>query len=219
MDHHLWNDRLYYHSKAPWAIDVNVLTGITATLTLKRVQEEFELLAQELCQAIGWGVLAYYKRMEELLNIYKDVSLATMHLGNVPLVLDYNIDAIPLHTVGSKRLYKLLSQELHQRLVTHGTLMDEWSKTYPYYGVTANQKEIGVYYPMEQDDLEIQQVDPGAQVGVDEQLEATVLEINVDDGKDVETTLISRVEEGNSEENNVPGSAQGTSRGTDAVVT
>ncbi|KAI7949357.1 hypothetical protein MJO28_008178 [Puccinia striiformis f. sp. tritici] len=201
MDHHLWNDRLYYHSKAPWAIDVNVLTGITATLTLKRVQEEFELLAQELCQAIGWGVLAYYKRMEDTAQ-YLQGRLATMHLGNVPLVLDYNIDAIPLHTVGSKRLYKLLSQELHQRLVTHGTLMDEWSKTYPYYGVTANQKEIG-----------------GAQVGVDEQLEATVLEINVDDGKDVETTLISRVEEGNSEENNVPGSAQGTSRGTDAVVT
>ncbi|KAI9606343.1 hypothetical protein KEM48_001941 [Puccinia striiformis f. sp. tritici PST-130] len=110
------------------------------------VQEEFELLAQELCQAIGWGVLAYYKRMEDTAQ-YLQGALPQCILAMFHSYWDYNIDAIPLHTVGSKRLYKLLSQELHQRLVTHGTLMDEWSKTYPYYGVTANQKEIGGLLP------------------------------------------------------------------------
>ncbi|OAV96088.1 hypothetical protein PTTG_26459 [Puccinia triticina 1-1 BBBD Race 1] len=59
IDHWFWNDGLYYHSKAPWAIDCDVCAGITETLTLSRVQEELQLLAQELCRAVGWGV-AYY---------------------------------------------------------------------------------------------------------------------------------------------------------------
>ncbi|KNE89337.1 hypothetical protein PSTG_17202 [Puccinia striiformis f. sp. tritici PST-78] len=220
MDHRFWNDGLYYHSKAPWAIDVNVRAGITATLTLKRVQEEFELLAQELCRAIGWGV-AYYKRMEDTAR-YLHGRLATMHLGDVPLVPDY-IDAIPLHSVGSKSRYKLLSKELERRLVTHGTLMDEWSENisllWGHCQPEGNRGSITQWNEMIQKIRRGERtVDPGAQVGVDEQLEATVLEIDVDDGEDVETVLISRVEEGNSEENNVPGSEQGASRGTDAVV-
>ncbi|KAI7965029.1 hypothetical protein MJO29_003127 [Puccinia striiformis f. sp. tritici] len=64
MDHCFWNDGLYYHSEAPWAIDANMQAAITATLTLSRVQEEFNLLAQELSQAIGWGI-AYYNRLSD----------------------------------------------------------------------------------------------------------------------------------------------------------
>jgi hypothetical protein len=66
LDHRFWNDSLYYHSKAPWATDPEVRAGITACLTLRRVQEEFQLLAQELCRAMGWGV-TYYKKLTEVM--------------------------------------------------------------------------------------------------------------------------------------------------------
>jgi hypothetical protein len=104
LDHRFWNDGLYYHSKAPWAIDPEVRAGINATLMLSRVQEEFQLLAQELCRAIGWGV-AHSKRLEETIghisrrkyshllppqmhalltysNVLRDVTCRCFYLGN-----------------------------------------------------------------------------------------------------------------------------------------
>ncbi|KNE86610.1 hypothetical protein PSTG_20027, partial [Puccinia striiformis f. sp. tritici PST-78] len=56
LDHSFWNDEFYYHSSAPWAIDPDVRTGINCVLLLKRIQEEFELIAQEVARAIGWAI-------------------------------------------------------------------------------------------------------------------------------------------------------------------
>ncbi|KAI9605995.1 hypothetical protein H4Q26_004367 [Puccinia striiformis f. sp. tritici PST-130] len=151
MDHRFWNDGLYYHSKAPWAIDANVRAGITATLTLCRVEEEFDLLAQELCRAIGWGV-AYYNRLFNTIGSLQG-RLATLNLGNVPLEPDH-IDAITLYGVAGKTRYKLLSKELSRRLETHGAQR------------TSGPKQ--------------------GEAEVDEQLESTVLEVEVDDGEDVD---------------------------------
>jgi hypothetical protein len=59
LDDKFWNDGLYYHSKAPWAIDPDVRTGINCVLVLSRIQEEFQLIAQELARAVGWAISHY----------------------------------------------------------------------------------------------------------------------------------------------------------------
>ncbi|PLW27099.1 hypothetical protein PCANC_26334 [Puccinia coronata f. sp. avenae] len=48
MDDKFWNDGLYFHSKAAWAVDLNVRAGINCVLILSRIQEEFQLIAQEM---------------------------------------------------------------------------------------------------------------------------------------------------------------------------
>jgi hypothetical protein len=67
IDHRFWNDGLYYHSKAPWATDPDVRAGITACLNLRRIHKEFQLLAQELCRAMGWGV-SYYNSLKNTMG-------------------------------------------------------------------------------------------------------------------------------------------------------
>jgi hypothetical protein len=59
LDHTSWNDGLYYHSQAPWATNADVRTGINCVLILSRIQEEFELLAQELARGVGWAIDLY----------------------------------------------------------------------------------------------------------------------------------------------------------------
>jgi hypothetical protein len=51
-----WNDGLFYHCDAPWAINPKVREGINCILILDRVQEEFGLIAQELVRAMDWGM-------------------------------------------------------------------------------------------------------------------------------------------------------------------
>ncbi|KNE86639.1 hypothetical protein PSTG_19998 [Puccinia striiformis f. sp. tritici PST-78] len=55
LDHRFWNDGLYHHSTAPWAIDMRVREGINFVLTLERVREEFDLIAEELGRALAWA--------------------------------------------------------------------------------------------------------------------------------------------------------------------
>ncbi|PLW11212.1 hypothetical protein PCASD_21608 [Puccinia coronata f. sp. avenae] len=59
LDHVFWNNGLYYHSQAPWATNADVFTGINCVLILSRIQEEFELLAQELPRGVGWAINLY----------------------------------------------------------------------------------------------------------------------------------------------------------------
>ncbi|PLW19031.1 hypothetical protein PCANC_09820 [Puccinia coronata f. sp. avenae] len=59
LDHVFWNNGLYYHSQAPWATNTDVFTGINCVLILSRIQEEFELLAQELPRGVGWAINLY----------------------------------------------------------------------------------------------------------------------------------------------------------------
>ncbi|PLW43474.1 hypothetical protein PCANC_10058 [Puccinia coronata f. sp. avenae] len=67
VDHHFWNNGLYFHTKAPWAIKPNVRAGINYVLILARVQEEVQLLAQELAWAVGWGV-SHYTRFSDSIS-------------------------------------------------------------------------------------------------------------------------------------------------------
>jgi hypothetical protein len=56
LDDKFRNDGLYFHSKAAWAVDPNVRAGINCVLILSRIQEEFQLIAQELTRAVGWAI-------------------------------------------------------------------------------------------------------------------------------------------------------------------
>ena len=59
LDHKFWNDGIYHNSKAPWAIDADVRTGITCLLVLTRIDEEIDLITQEVSRAIGWATNMY----------------------------------------------------------------------------------------------------------------------------------------------------------------
>jgi hypothetical protein len=59
LDHTFWNNGLYYHLKAPWAINAEVCTGIKCALILSQIQEEFELIVQELAQVVGWAITTH----------------------------------------------------------------------------------------------------------------------------------------------------------------
>jgi hypothetical protein len=78
LDDKFWNDGLYFHSKAAWAVDPNVRAGINCVLILSRIQEEFQLISQELARAVGWAIshhnhlsnyIAYIENCECLFKI------------------------------------------------------------------------------------------------------------------------------------------------------
>ncbi|KAI9612581.1 hypothetical protein H4Q26_007738 [Puccinia striiformis f. sp. tritici PST-130] len=139
MDHRFWNDGLYYHCKAPWAIDANVRAGITATLTLDRVQEEFQFLAQELCRAVGWGV-AYYQRLRDTIRHLRG-RLATLDVGNIALQPDY-IDAIPIDGAISRSRYKMIIKIVRLSWRIMGLSWTTGPSISAGYGLAANPKEI-----------------------------------------------------------------------------
>jgi hypothetical protein len=64
LDHDFWNDGLYFQSTASWAVEPNVRTVINCVLILSRLQEEYQLIAQELARAVGWDV-SHYRRFSD----------------------------------------------------------------------------------------------------------------------------------------------------------
>ncbi|KAI7942221.1 hypothetical protein MJO28_012248 [Puccinia striiformis f. sp. tritici] len=181
--------------KAPWAIDVNVRAGITATLTLDRVQEEFQFLAQELCRAVGWGV-AYYQRLRDTIRHLRG-RLATLDVGNIALQPDY-IDAIPIDGAISRSRYKMIIKMCEADLENHGTLMDDWSEHISWLW-TRCQPEGNRGYIADWDQMirKIRRGNPTEdQPQVEEEIEAAVLEVGLDDGEDADVALIAAAEGG-----------------------
>ncbi|KAA1077789.1 hypothetical protein PGT21_019911 [Puccinia graminis f. sp. tritici] len=187
LDHRFWNDGLYYHSKAPWAIDADVRAGITATLNLSRVQEEFQLLAQELCRAIGWGV-SYYNRLTQTIDYL------TGHVEPRP----DHIDSLSLYKFPRKHKYKVILRELRRRLASHGTLMDEWSEKVIWLWdrcqPAGNRGFISTWTNMMDKINRSNTINSDVLAGVDEEYEETLLEVDLDDGEDAEATLISSLD-------------------------
>ncbi|EFP80000.2 uncharacterized protein PGTG_05225 [Puccinia graminis f. sp. tritici CRL 75-36-700-3] len=193
LDHRFWNDGLYYHSKAPWAIDPEVRAGINATLTLSRVQEEFQLLAQELCRAIGWGV-AHSKRLKETIgHISRRVS--TLEIGDIKMPEDW-IDAVPVGGFRRKLRYILIKKELDQQYKRHAAMMDEWSEKidwlWQHCQPWSNRGYISEWNEMlEEIRRGCNGVGSTNHQGVDEQMEEAVLKVDLDDGEDADATLVS----------------------------
>ncbi|PLW17903.1 hypothetical protein PCASD_17133 [Puccinia coronata f. sp. avenae] len=100
LDHDFWNDGLYFQSTGPWAIEPNVRAGIHCVLILSRVQEEYQLIAQELARAVGWG-FAHYKRFSVSIEY---ISQRITRLGsenNNKTVEDVEVDHIDQLNLGS----------------------------------------------------------------------------------------------------------------------
>ncbi|KAI7942745.1 hypothetical protein MJO29_012589 [Puccinia striiformis f. sp. tritici] len=122
LDDAFWNDGIYYQSKEPWAIDPNVCSGINCVLILSRIQEEFQLIAQELARMVEWAISHYH-------TLYKSINylrgrIVQMSIPNTVVPPDY-IDEIPFGDGKCSRVLKVtyIKQDLQQRAWEHGTLM------------------------------------------------------------------------------------------------
>ncbi|POW10325.1 hypothetical protein PSTT_06118 [Puccinia striiformis] len=127
LDDAFWNDGIYYQSKEPWAIDPNVRSGINCVLILSRIQEEFQLIAQELARMVEWAISHYH-------TLYKSINylrgrIVQMSIPNTVVPPDY-IDEIPFGDGKCSRVLKVtyIKQDLQQRAWEHGTLVQEWSE-------------------------------------------------------------------------------------------
>ncbi|PLW14916.1 hypothetical protein PCANC_14777 [Puccinia coronata f. sp. avenae] len=170
LDHDFWNDGLYFQSTAPWAIEPNVRAGIHCVLILSRVQEEYQLIAQELARAVGWG-FAHYERFSVSI---KYISQRIAQLGsesNNKTVEDVEIDHIDQLNLGrlSRRdNLRVIRKELRLRQSLHGTLMEEWD---PHTNIPTNGE-------------------------VDAALEDVVLDDTLDDGEDANKDWMTDNEDG-----------------------
>ncbi|KNF05710.1 hypothetical protein PSTG_01113 [Puccinia striiformis f. sp. tritici PST-78] len=68
LDHESWNDGLYFQTTAPWSVEPDVCSGISCVLMLSRIQEEFQLIAQELARSVGWA-LDYYNNCKDKIQV------------------------------------------------------------------------------------------------------------------------------------------------------
>ncbi|PLW39434.1 hypothetical protein PCASD_07986 [Puccinia coronata f. sp. avenae] len=192
LDHRFWNDGLYYHSKAPWAIDPEVRAGITATIKLGRVQEEFQLIAQELCRLVSWGV-SFYNRLDQTIK-YLSGRLIRLENTDVAVDPDY-IDSIPFGQFSVRHKIKVIKRELRSRLTAHCDLVFTWSENVEWlwsrcqpegsksimesWGEMLNQIAQG--NPISPDVLE----------GVREDMESVQVDVNWDDGEDANEDLVA----------------------------
>ena len=80
LDHKFWNNGMYFHSEAPWAVDSDVQSGIYCMSLLDRVREEFELIVQELDRAMGWAIDFYNHMRMYIQHIQTRQFLLTLNL-------------------------------------------------------------------------------------------------------------------------------------------
>ncbi|KAI9615849.1 hypothetical protein H4Q26_011100 [Puccinia striiformis f. sp. tritici PST-130] len=120
LDHEFWNDGLYFHSKDPWAIEPDVRTGINCVLILSRVQEEFQLIAQELARAVGWATEYYDRCKLTIQELNQLIDLLAKRPDDVKLNRFDNID---IHGVDRRGKLKMIRKELRQRREAHTALL------------------------------------------------------------------------------------------------
>ncbi|OAV86569.1 hypothetical protein PTTG_06813 [Puccinia triticina 1-1 BBBD Race 1] len=124
LDDKFWNDGLYYRSDAPWAIDSDVQSGIHGVLLLDRIQEEFELIAQELFRAMAWA-LALYDHLRNYIT-YIRTRANQLQEGESDVELDH-IDGLDLGNCPREEKLRLINRELQSLLYDHGLLIQDWS--------------------------------------------------------------------------------------------
>ncbi|KAA1067628.1 hypothetical protein PGT21_011815 [Puccinia graminis f. sp. tritici] len=196
MDHRFWNDGLYYHSTEPWSVDPDVRTGINCVLILRRTQEEFELIAQELARAVGWATSHYRVIEEKIRNIRSRINLIQ---ANESIEPDY-LDAIVLGDLGRVPKLKLINDELELQLKLHGQLLLDWSdnvtwlwnRCQPHNNRAAMSDWISLVTQIT-NNSQPHSNQPTPLATVDDDLEEAGLD-DVEDGEDVEDQLISDAE-------------------------
>ncbi|KAI7942563.1 hypothetical protein MJO28_012590 [Puccinia striiformis f. sp. tritici] len=195
MDHAFWTDGLYYHSDAPWSTDPNVREGINCILILGRIQEEFELLAQELARAMGWAVATHTRFTDTVDCITKRIELINVD----PSTLPNRLDELVLGDLRRVEKLNLIKQELIRSTSEHANLVLDWNDNITWLWKRcqptgndihfqqwldlvekANQSQVSTHHPHAND--------------VDDWIEEAVLDEEVDDGDDAEAYLIYQFE-------------------------
>ncbi|WAQ91670.1 hypothetical protein PtA15_15A60 [Puccinia triticina] len=161
MDHRFWSDGLYYHSSAPWAVDPD-----------------------ELARAKGWAV-AHHTRIQ---NTIDHIGTRIDQLANNPnLEIDY-IDSIVCGRMAREAKMMVIRDELQLRLKSHEQLVSSWLEDITWLWSrcqpASNQHSISEWHTLIQH-IERNESQPTIP-DVDEDLEDAVLDVNVDDGEDVE---------------------------------
>ncbi|WAR58037.1 hypothetical protein PtB15_5B268 [Puccinia triticina] len=162
IDHRFWNDGLYYHSKAPWAIDCDPTLQIVSISQL-------------------------------------DIYLAD---GGQELSPDH-VDQLLFGGFSQKYKYIVIKQEIMRRLEAHGALMHQWSDKIHWLWQQcqplANRDYISDWDQM------IDKVKDGNPLaaelfgGVDEEMEETILGVELDDGEDAADGALISATEGETE--------------------
>ncbi|KAA1107884.1 hypothetical protein PGTUg99_029056 [Puccinia graminis f. sp. tritici] len=207
LDHQFWNDGLYFQSSAPWAIEPNVRLGINCVLILNRVQEEFQLLAQELARAVGWAI-DYYDRIKKTVSeLGKRIDLLRIQPEDVELD---RFDDLVLYGLSRRNKLRLIRKELRHRQLRHTVLVEEWNPHVLWLAQhcqpSEHRKSMLRDWDNMKKDMELDKASGFVkQPEVDTQLEEAVLGEGADDGEDVDENVIS----GAHQEENIDDAAGG----------
>ncbi|WAR62896.1 hypothetical protein PtB15_15B484 [Puccinia triticina] len=188
IDHKFWNDGIYYHLKAPWAIEPDVRTGITCLLVLERVDEEIDLITQEMARSMSWG-LAMYRHMKDFIQYIRARQAA---LENEFDLTEDHIDNLDLGDISRAEKLRLISKELQSCLSAHGTLMLEWTETVTWMCARCQPNLLRTQYSEWTNliaeilkDQSVRRPKRGqADVVVDNDGEEAILGVQVDDGEE-----------------------------------
>ncbi|PLW37998.1 hypothetical protein PCANC_21306 [Puccinia coronata f. sp. avenae] len=192
LDDPFWNDGLYYHCKAPWAIDPHVQTGINCILLLRRIQEEFQLLAQELSCAVGWAI-SYH----QLLKSNIDYLQSLFHQSNSPGSI---IDDLHMAGMNRKNKIKCIARELRLRLFSHQRLVKDWSDDVKWLWRVCqpneNKQHISKWNELIDKVHEVRRgwgVEDGLGDLVDDKVEEAGLDVEGDDGEDADDDWVDKI--------------------------
>ncbi|KAA1100342.1 hypothetical protein PGTUg99_019945 [Puccinia graminis f. sp. tritici] len=193
LDHEFWNDGLYFQSKAPWAIEPDVRTGINCVLILSRVQEEFQLIAQELARAVGWAVNCYNQ-------CKKAIQVLNQPQTPDEIELDH-FDKINVYGLARRAKLRLIRKEIRHRCIIHTALCKEWDHHVTWLAKHCQPASYGAImlhdWQKMKEEMEFEKEGGMAdRAEVDGALEEAVLDMALDNGEDVDDDEISGSEDG-----------------------
>ncbi|KAA1087606.1 hypothetical protein PGT21_034505 [Puccinia graminis f. sp. tritici] len=185
LDDAFWNDGLFHHSDAPWAIDPNVREGIRCMLVLDRIQEEFELISQEVVRSMSWAIGLHDQLVKYIGYLQDRINLMSNNSSEVPID---HIDAIHLPGLNRKEKANVIKIELGNRLASHNELVEEWSENlmwlWDHCQPVENQSFLNTWKALLQDVRKEGYANSINSVDIDETLEDDILHKVADDGED-----------------------------------
>ncbi|OAV86558.1 hypothetical protein PTTG_03307 [Puccinia triticina 1-1 BBBD Race 1] len=194
LDDAFWNNGLFYHCDAPWAIDSDVREGITCVLILSRAEEEFELIAQELVRMMAWAIELHGQIVSQIAYTQQRISL----LRTSTEVADDHLDQIPMANISRFDKVQSIQKELLSRLANHNDLVEEWSENVVWLWnncqPTQNQEFMTRWNKL-LEDIQQEKLDYFPNLdNIDDDLEQVISGEVVDDGEDAEEEWIDVAE-------------------------
>ncbi|KAI7948778.1 hypothetical protein MJO29_010443 [Puccinia striiformis f. sp. tritici] len=202
LDHRFWNDGLYHHSTAPWAIDMRVREGINFVLTLERVREEFDLIAEELGRALAWAVSRYNAMCDGIGYLNARAELLRLDNGQVEVERDH-IDKLSFGKCGREEKIRLIALELGRRALEHGLMVRDWASDVAWLITRCALVNKGSHTTMYESWSELVQQCTHDRSGrsedhtLDEAQEEATLQVHIDDGEEMHSTRPGGAEGGN----------------------